>query len=297
MFRRPLLFVALTCLLVPGNAVSAFVWQGSDASPPAAQDPAVAQDPAAEEKKVFDPAILIGEWAITSGKRQGADVAADRFPPSVIFNAEKLTMPVGEGPDEAFVMSYKIDTSADPVAVDFDIVSGPAPEGHAVGILKWDGTELTLCYDPMGADRPDAFSTSEEDGRFLFVLTKKSKPFDAAAMQGTWSYVSGNKAGEEVPVERLIGDVVITGKDFTLPAGPEDTFVMSYSITSDGNPASIDLKIESGPVPEGKAVGLIQVDGDQLTFCYDPVGENRPAKLEATAENGCFLFTLKRKEE
>ncbi len=297
MSRRLPLFIALTASLCSGGAVSAIVRQESANPPAAAQEPAAVQEPAAGEKKAFDPAMLVGEWAIISGKRQGTDVAADRLPPSVIFDAEELTMPVGEGPDEAFVMSYKIDAATEPVAVDFDIVSGPAPEGHAVGILRWDGTELTLCYDPMGAERPDTFSTSEEDGRFLFVLKKKSKPFDAAAMQGTWSYVSGIKAGEEVPVERLIGDVVITGKDFTLPAGPDETFVMSYTIAGEGNPASIDLEIETGPAPEGKAVGLIQIDGDQLTLCYDPAGENRPAKLEATAENGCFLFMLKRKEQ
>lgn len=284
-------FVVAVALIGLGLTGPVLAWQ----EPAATQEPATAQEPAADEKPAFDSALLVGEWAIVSGKRQGADVGADRLPPSVVFDAEKLTMPVGEGPDEAFVMSYKLDTSVDPVAVDFDIVSGPAPAGHAVGILKWDGTALTLCYDPMGTDRPDAFSTSEKDGRFLFVLKKKATPFDKAAMLGTWTYESGMIAGEALAKERLAGEIVVTETEISIPAGPDAKYVMSYQVTGETSPASLDMSLVSGPVSEGKAIGLVGLEGDTMTICYALDGDKRPEQLDSTGDNGHYLFVMKRK--
>jgi uncharacterized protein (TIGR03067 family) len=124
---------------------------------------------------------------------------------------------------------------------------------------------------------------------------KKKAGFNVKRILGDWEYATGKRAGDEVAKERLAGVVSITKETFTLPGGPDATFVMSYTIDATKTPAHIDLKIKSGPVPEGSTVGIIKMEKGTLTLCYDPAGANRPEKFESTEDNGAFLFTLKRK--
>ena len=123
---------------------------------------------------------------------------------------------------------------------------------------------------------------------------KKAPALDVEKLYGDWEYVSGVRAGEDVMKERLAGTVTISKENFKLPGGPDVEFVMSYTIDTTKSPAEIDLKIESGP-EEGKAKGLIKLEGNKLWLCYEPMGGDRPKKLESTEENGAFLFELTRK--
>jgi uncharacterized protein (TIGR03067 family) len=140
-----------------------------------------------------------------------------------------------------------------------------------------------------------------EDPRFEqlmeFVKSGGREKFDPAKIVGDWKYAAGTKAGEKLEADRLAGDVVITKETFTIPGGPTEKFVMSYKIDASHDPARIDLKIDSGPVPDGKALGIIKMDGEQLVLCYDSTGEKRPEKFQSTEENGFFMFTLKRHEK
>lgn len=119
-----------------------------------------------------------------------------------------------------------------------------------------------------------------------------SDEFDAAQLVGNWKYVSGVRAGQEVLPERLVGTVKITADSFTVPSGEEQPFVMAYTLHAKTNPVGIDLKITEGPVPEGKALGIIKMEDGKLAFCYDPMGEKRPTAFSSTEENGVFLFWL-----
>lgn len=122
------------------------------------------------------------------------------------------------------------------------------------------------------------------------------KGFPKEKLVGEWGYVSGVRAGEQVPAERLDSTVTFAADTVTIPAGP-DKFVMAYKIDDSSSPAKIDLEIKSGPVNEGKAVGIIAFDGEQLKLCYDPAGMTRPTKFESTKDNGAFLFVLKPKRK
>ena len=120
--------------------------------------------------------------------------------------------------------------------------------------------------------------------------------FDAKQILGDWEYVSGMRGGEEVEKERLVGTVTVTEKTFTVPGGPGMTFLMEYELDIAQDPAHIDLTIKEGPAPEGSAQGLIKVENGQMTFCYDPTGQKRPAAFESTEDNGAFMFVLKKAE-
>src|SRR5262249_54455282 len=99
---------------------------------------------------------------------------------------------------------------------------------------------------------------------------------------------------EKIDKERLAAKVTIKKDELHIPAGPDMKFIMGYKIDASKSPSAIDMDIKDGPVKEGKAVGIIALDGDTLKLCYDPMGVTRPTKFESTKDNGAFSFVLKR---
>ncbi len=126
---------------------------------------------------------------------------------------------------------------------------------------------------------------------------EKKKDFDPAKLVGDWTYVSGMKAGTKVEKEVLAGKVTFTKDTITVPAGPEAKFVMAYKIDAKNSPTQLDMEIKDGPVKEGKALGIISLEGDELKICYVPLMDKdakRPTKFESTKDDGAFVFVLKR---
>jgi uncharacterized protein (TIGR03067 family) len=123
---------------------------------------------------------------------------------------------------------------------------------------------------------------------------KKDAKFDPAKLVGDWTYVEGARSGEKVPKERLGEKVTFTKDIVTVPAGPGEKFTIAYKLNTKMTPVAIDLDIKDGPVKEGKALGIIEMEGDMVKFCYAPDPGKRPTKFESTKENGAFLFVLKR---
>jgi uncharacterized protein (TIGR03067 family) len=123
---------------------------------------------------------------------------------------------------------------------------------------------------------------------------KKDAKFDASKLVGDWKIVSGMKQGEKVGEDHLKVKVKTTKDSFILE-GEMGKFVMGYKLTTSAKPVAIDMEIKEGPIPEGKAIGIISVKGDEMKLCYVPdASGTRPSKFESTQENGAFLWTLKR---
>ncbi len=123
---------------------------------------------------------------------------------------------------------------------------------------------------------------------------KKETKFDAAKLVGDWTYVEGMRSGDKVEKDHLAGVVTFEKDKVMVPAGPDAKFVMAFKIDDKATPATIDMEIKDGPVKEGKAIGIISVDGDNLKICYVVEGNKRPAKFESTKDNNAFFFTLKK---
>ena len=125
---------------------------------------------------------------------------------------------------------------------------------------------------------------------------KKDSKFDAKKLVGKWKVTKGMRAGEKVDGGNLPPQIKITEKTITIPSPEGEAFVMGYKIDASKKPVAIDIKIESGPVPEGSALGIIKMNEKTLTLCYDPTGQKRPAEFKTSEDNGCFMFVLKRPE-
>ena len=116
----------------------------------------------------LDPAKLVGDWAITESTKAGEK--ADKADGVVATTKEKMTLKAG---DLTFVFGYKIDDKPAPMGIDLDLLEPEMFKSKAKGIVKLDGDKLTLCYHPMGGDRPKGFESTKENGNYLFVMKKK----------------------------------------------------------------------------------------------------------------------------
>ncbi len=131
----------------------------------------VAYPLAADDKKpAVDVAKLAGDWTFVSGARGGAAIDKDRLKAKITFAKDTVTIPTAEG--EKFIMAFKIDTKANPPAIDMEIKDGPVKEGKAVGIIALDGDDLKLCYNAEGGKRPEKFESTKENNAFYFVLKR-----------------------------------------------------------------------------------------------------------------------------
>jgi len=134
----------------------------------------------------------------------------------------------------------------------------------------------------------------------LFVVAvvgseEKKEALDPAKLVGDWTYVSGVKAGEKVAKDTLAAKVTFNKDTVFVPvAGTDMKFTMAFKIDAKESPATIDMDIKDGPVKEGKALGIIAIDGDDMKLCYTFEGAKRPTKFESTKENKAHYFVLKR---
>ncbi|MFT7632278.1 MAG: hypothetical protein ACI87E_003330 [Mariniblastus sp.] len=233
---------------------------------------------------------LAGTWKVTSGVVLGDE--STQLPLSIKVTKDEISIAT---PESTFIFSYELDTTQTPIQIDMTIVEGPQPDAKAKGIIKIDGDKFTLCYHPMGGDRPKQFKSTEENQFHLFVMKREVVKITTGSLVGQWKFVSGTNGGEKADQETLDTIVKIEKDKVTLPAGPEK-FVMSYKIDATKSPAEIDMKMISGPGAQAgsPAIGILKSNGANVVICYDPTGAKRPKAFESTEEDQFHLFEIKK---
>ena len=117
---------------------------------------------------------LIGKWKCVAGKNGGNAIDAGNMDSTITFEEKMITIPQGEGKE--FKMSYTLDASKSPMEIDMKIEKGPNGEaGDALGIIRMKSGKCQLCYDPMGATRPEKFESTEDNKFFLFEMESVKK--------------------------------------------------------------------------------------------------------------------------
>lgn len=132
---------------------------------------AVSAEDKKEEKKPLDPKAILGEWVIIEGMKAGEKSGDDVKKTAIKINDKTIEL---KADGAEFEFSYKLDAKKTPADIDLEIIKPDAFKGSkAPGIIKLEDEKLTLCYPPMGGDRPKEFKSTKDNGNYLFVMKKK----------------------------------------------------------------------------------------------------------------------------
>jgi uncharacterized protein (TIGR03067 family) len=127
-------------------------------------------------RKTDDAKKLRGTWTLVSGEDQGKPIPPEKLKGNRVAISDKTIVASDRDNKKVYVMTYKLDPSQKPHAIDMTVVEGDEKlKGKsAKGIYELKGDTLRLAYAFAGA-RPTEFATQKGDKQLSFVL-KRVKP-------------------------------------------------------------------------------------------------------------------------
>src|SRR5262245_20979900 len=120
---------------------------------------------------------------------------------------------------------------------------------------------------------------------------------DAKAVEGTWTPIKAELAGEPMPdaVLKTIILKLVRGKYEVSVAGKFDRG--TYTQDMNAKPKGLVIQGTEGP-NAGKTIPCIyELDGDTLRVCYDLSGKNAPADFKTASGTQLYLAVYTRKKE
>jgi uncharacterized protein (TIGR03067 family) len=121
---------------------------------------------------------------------------------------------------------------------------------------------------------------------------------DKDKLQGTWKAVTaeaGGKSQEDAEEHRLI----FSGDEFSVKKGKETMIKGKFKIDPSKKPKEIDMEFTKSQRENlnGKtALGIYELDGDTLKWCWNKPDGERPKKFSSEAADAHLLVTLKREK-
>jgi len=106
---------------------------------------------------------------------------------------------------------------------------------------------------------------------------------EIAKFQGEWRMV-----GDESAVLKIKGDDYELSKTNYLEKGRQ-------TLHPQAKPAEVDVEIKEGDDAGKKQLGIYEIEGDRLKFCFAPAGsKKRPTKFEFSMEDRTMVYRFLR---
>lgn len=121
---------------------------------------------------------------------------------------------------------------------------------------------------------------------------------DKEKLQGTWKALTAQRRGESDPTaeeHRLI----FSGDEFTVKKGDETMIKGKFKIDPSKKPKEIDMEIietKRDSLKGKAALGIYELEGDTLKWCWNKPGGERPKKFSSEAADEHLFVTLKREK-
>src|SRR5438105_2313107 len=118
---------------------------------------------------------------------------------------------------------------------------------------------------------------------------------EAALLEGEWSMVSGEGNGQSMPKESVkSGKRVAKDGETTITIGGQVYFKAKFSIDPTKKPKAIDYAMTEGPTKGKTHLGIYELDGDTVKFCFAAPGKDRPTDFTAKLGSQRTLSVWKR---
>jgi uncharacterized protein (TIGR03067 family) len=100
---------------------------------------------------------------------------------------------------------------------------------------------------------------------------------DVTQLQGAWSMVSGVADGFAMPDTMVRESTrVCSGDETTVTVGGQLIMKAKFTLDPSRKPKTIDYQVIDGPTKGKTHLGIYEVNGDTLQFCFGAPGAERP---------------------
>jgi uncharacterized protein (TIGR03067 family) len=118
---------------------------------------------------------------------------------------------------------------------------------------------------------------------------------DMALLEGEWSMVSGEANGLSMPKEAVqTGKRVATDGETTITINGQVYLKAKFTIDPTKKPKAIDYTMTEGPTKGKMHLGIYELDGDTVKFCFAAPGQDRPSDFTAKEGSQRTLSVWKR---
>jgi len=118
---------------------------------------------------------------------------------------------------------------------------------------------------------------------------------EMAQLEGEWSMVSGEADGASMPEEMVkTGKRVAKDGETTITIGGQVYFKAKFTIDPAKKPKAIDYDMTEGPTKGKKHLGIYELDGDTVKFCFAAPGKDRPTEFTSKEGSQHTLSVWKR---
>jgi uncharacterized protein (TIGR03067 family) len=114
-------------------------------------------------------------------------------------------------------------------------------------------------------------------------------------LEGEWSMVSGEANGQAMPKEAVnSGKRVARNGETTITMGGQVYFKARFTIDPARKPKAIDYTMTDGPTKGKTHLGIYELNGDTVKFCFAAPGKDRPTEFTAPEGSQRTLSVWKR---
>ena len=118
---------------------------------------------------------------------------------------------------------------------------------------------------------------------------------ETAQLEGEWTMVSGEIDGQSMPEEmRKTARRVVKDGETTVTIGDRLFMKARFSIDPAKKPKTIDYTMTGGPTEGKTQLGIYELDGDTVKFCFSAPGKDRPTEFTTKEGSGRTLSVWKR---
>jgi uncharacterized protein (TIGR03067 family) len=118
---------------------------------------------------------------------------------------------------------------------------------------------------------------------------------EMAQLEGTWSMVAGQANGQAMSEELVkTGKRVAKDGETTISIGARILFKAKFTIDVTKKPKTIDYAMTEGPTKGKTQLGIYELDGDTVKFCFAAPGNDRPTEFTAKEGSQRTLSVWKR---
>jgi len=117
-------------------------------------------------------------------------------------------------------------------------------------------------------------------------------------LEGEWSMASGQANGQAMPQELVkTGRRVAKDGETTISIGGQVYFKAKFSIDPTQKPKAIDYTMTEGPTKGKTHLGIYELDGDTVKFCFAAPGQDRPKEFKAKEGSQRTMSVWKREKK